>query len=248
MTPLMRRLILIVLFPMVASAGPLFVRGSLGFERTAGVHVRDLDCSSAEPPALFGCVAGNDQRALGAYGDFGRGPAFELALGRSLSRARLELALAHRQLDLDADANFIGVGGAQPVRGDVRSSAAFLNAAVDLAPWRVRPFVVAGAGLAHNEIGAVRYEFPGISPEAVTVLAGGTHTDFAWSAGAGAAIELSPSLALDVVWRWSDLGEVRTEDGPATIVRPNRELEIDIAGTRADLETSGVSVSLRWRR
>jgi opacity protein-like surface antigen len=248
MSPLMRGLILIVLFPLFASAAPLYVRGSLGLERTAGAHVRDIDCSSTEPPALFGCVAGNDERALGAYGDFGRGPVFELAVGRAYSRARFELALAHRQLDLDAESNFLGVAGEQPVRGDVRATAAFLNAAVDLTSWRVRPFLVAGAGLAHNEIGAVRYEFPGIAPEAVTVLRGGSHTDFAWSAGAGAALELSPSLALDVVWRWSDLGEVRTENGPATIVRPNRELEIDIAGTRADLETSGISVSLRWRR
>jgi opacity protein-like surface antigen len=247
MSPLMRRLILIVLFPLVASAAPLFIRGSLGFERTEGVHVRDVDCSSTEPPALFGCVAGNDGRALGAYGDFGRGPVFELAVGRSYPRARLELALAHRQLDLDAEANFLGVTGEQPVRGDLRSSAASLNAAIDLAQWRVRPFVVAGAGVARNEIGTVRYEFPGISPDAVTALRGGTRTNFAWSAGAGAAIELSEALALDVVWRWNDLGEVRTEAGRAMIVRPNRELEIDIAGTRADLQSSGVSVSLRWR-
>jgi opacity protein-like surface antigen len=113
--------------------------------------------------------------------------------------------------------------------------------------WRARPFIAAGAGASRNEIEEVTYAFPGIGREAVTITRGGSHTDFAWTASAGLAIPVGERLAVDLAIRYSDLGEVRTDDGEATIVRPNRTFSLDIAGTRADLETLGAGVSVRYR-
>lgn len=231
------------------AAAQLYVRGALGFEQSRDTTLRDRDCTATQPPALFGCGSGSDARPLGARGGFGGTPAIELGLGYG-SRARVELALTHRtEIDLDAEANFLGVSGRQPVRATGRSTAALVHGAIELAraSWRIRPFVTAGAGMARNETDAITYAFPGIDPRAVTITPGGSHTNFAWSAGAGASIALSPSLALDIAFRTTDLGDLRAEDGEATIVRPRGTFPLAIAGTRAEVKTRGIVVAVRYR-
>lgn len=224
------------------AAPALFVRAGAGYERGRETAMRDRDCTSTAPPALFGC-------GFEAAGEFGNTPVFEVAAGFG-SRARLELALAHRRLELDAHANFTGVTGEQPVRADGRSLSAMVNGATELAPasWRLRPFMTAGAGVARNSTGPVVYSFPGIGENAVTITRGGAHTNFAWNAGLGATFDLTPSLALDLAFRHTDLGTLRSPRGTATIVRPNRTLEIDIDQTRADVATRGITLSVRWTR
>ena len=237
----MRRLFFLFFFPLCADAQ--FVRVAIGFEQSRDTTVRDVRCSSTQPPALFGC-------GFFAKGDMGSAIVPELAVGIEPSmRTRFEVALAHRSLQLDANANFTGVGGDQPVTADVRSLSMLITGAVDLAPasWRIRPFVMAGAGLSHNSIDEVVYAFPGIGPQAFTITSGGTYTDIAMTAGAGLSVPITSNFTLDAAWRLTDFGDVRTDAGPATIVRPTRELTIGIDATRADLQTSGVSVSLRWR-
>lgn len=228
-----------------------YVRFAAGVEWSDDTVVRDRDCSSTTPPALFGCVEGNDGRAIGARGDFGRTPVWELGAGLELTpRLRAEIAVARRDaLELDAEANFVGVNGSQPVSADASSQSAMIAVAYDLADpaLRVRPVVSVGAGLSRNEMGRATYAFPGIAPDAVTILAGGSDTAFAWTASTGVAIDLSSTLTLDVALRYSDLGEITTEHGEATIVRPNRTLTLDIAGVRAPLDTLGVVMALRWR-
>jgi len=238
----MRWLALLFLSSQLFAAPPLYVRAGAGLERTSDTVLRDRDCGSTQPPAFFGC-------GLDARGDFGQVPAFEVAIGAG-TRTRVELALAHRQLDLDATSNFTGVPGEQHVRADGRSISAMLSGAVDLAPgtWRLRPFITAGAGVARNSTSDIVYSFPGIGPEAVTITRGGTHTAFAWKAGVGAAFTLSDTLALDLTFRHSDLGTLRSPRGTATIIRPNRTLELDIDETRAEIEMRGIMLSLRWTR
>ena len=243
--------VLILLAPPALAATHPFFRAGVSLGRTGDAVVRDRDCSSTEPPALFGCVDGLDGRALAAYGDFGRAAGLEIAAGRELSDAvRVEIAVARRRLSLDADANFTGVVGEQPVRANGASWSAMLGGAVDLSPrtWRVRPFVSAAAGAARNDLGRVLYAFPGIAPDAITETSGGVTTSFAWNAGAGVAIALSDALIVDVSARYSDLGDVGTDAGPATIVRPRGTFEIGIDGTRASLRDRALVVSLRWVR
>jgi opacity protein-like surface antigen len=240
-----RAFFLALLFlPLTANAeSTVFVRAGGGWERGGDTTVRDVQCRSTNPPALFGC-------GFRAEGEFGSAFVPEVAVGLEVSpRGRFELAVARRSMELDANANFLGVTGDQPVASEVRSTALLLGGAVDLAPasWRVRPFVMAGAGLARNEIDEVVYAFPGLGSQAVTVTRGGAYTELATVAGAGLTMPLSSSLSLDVAYRWTDLGEARTEAGAARIVRPTRELTIDVDATRADVQASGVSVSLRWR-
>lgn len=237
---------------LVIAALPLgaqsYVRAGAGFERSGDVTFRDVDCSSTQPPALFGCDSGPDGLPFGARGDVESSVTFEVALGREAGRARFELLLTTRGgFRTDADANFVGVTGAQPVYADVRSISAMVGGAFGLGPqqWRVRPFVAAGAGVAQNEIGMITFAFPGIASDAVTVLRGGTETSIAWRAGAGLSFPLADGLTLDLAAHYTNLGDIRTEHGEATIVRPTRTLTLDIAAIEAELETTGVTLSLR---
>jgi opacity protein-like surface antigen len=246
----MNRLFLIVLFLAPVALADPYLRLGGGFERSGATTLRDADCKSAQPPALFGCDGGIDGRPLAARGDAGDTPVMELAAGMTFgSNGRIEIALADRSgLDFDGGANFRGVAGAQPVRADGRSRSAMLIGAWNVAYVDgIRPFVFAGAGLARNETGPVTFAFPAIGPEAVTVIQGGRHDEFAWTAGAGFSLPVNDRLTLELALRYSDLGELRTDDGQATIVRPTRTLTLDIAGTRASLRTLGTTLSLRCR-
>ena len=236
---------LLLIVSSIAFAATPYVRAGAGFDASRDTILRDRDCSATSPPALFGCGAGVDGEPLAARGDFGRTPSIDLAAGLELtSRTRVELALTHRDaLDLEAEANFLGVAGDQPVQANGRATSALASGFLDIG----RFFVGAGAGVSRNELGAITYMFPAIAPDAVTITRGGTHTAFAWSAAAGTSIPLTDRIVLDLALRYADLGTVRTDAGAATIIRPTRTLRLDIAGTRADVKTAGVTVSVRWR-
>lgn len=232
------------------SAADLYVRGGISLEQSGPTTILDRDCTSTAPPALFGCGNGIDGLPLAARGDFGSVEGVDVALGTTLGdRARAELAFTSRELHLDAFANFIGVRGVQSVRAGGGSDAVMANVFWTAAERHdVQPFVFAGAGAARNTLDRVHYAFPSIDANAVTITRGGSHTGFAWNAGAGASFRVSRSLAVDVMLRYTDAGDVETDAGEAAIVRPNRTLSIAIDGTRGDLELFGLVVGVRWLR
>lgn len=238
----MRRLPLFLLLFVSSNlfaASPYIAIGG-GFLRGSTTTLHDRDCSATQPPALFGC----GYHARGAFGD---SPLVRVAAGLSSQRARVELELASRsQLDLTANANFTGVSFPQPVRANVSSQSALIIGALDLGTARVRPFLSAGAGVARNKTGSVVFSFPSIAPNATTTIRGGERTSFAWTTSAGASVALTSSLHLDLALRYDDLGDIRTDAGSATIVRPTRQLTLDIAGTRARIRAGGALATLRW--
>lgn len=236
---MIRRLALLTVLALTsvtASAAP-FVRFGTGLDRTRTAVLRDRDCTSTAPPALFGC-------GFEARGDFSRTASFTLGAGVELPHhARVELELTHRPgLALDATANFTGVTGDQPVNADAHATTALAIATIDVH----RFFVSAGAGVSRNELDAVTYAFPGIAPNAVTITRGGTHDAFAWSVAAGTTFPITPRLDLDLALRYTSLGDFTTDAGRATIIRPTRTLELEIDDTRAPVRAAGVTVSLRW--
>src|SRR5690606_21195070 len=160
-----------------------------------------------------------------------------------------EVLLArHAGLAFSGEANFTGVAGAQPVDGGARSLAVFAAGFVDFrdegARWR--PYLGAGIGAARNRLDAVTYGFPGLAPGALTRTQGGSDTGFAWMAAAGVTVPLGARVVLDLGVRHTDLGEARTDVGPATIVRASGALALDVGATRADLRTTGVVAGVRW--
>lgn len=240
-----------VLSPVaMAQDGDSYLRAGLGVAWSEDTHFSDSDCTQTAPPALFGCQTGVDGRALGAYGDFDRGLTIEIGLGhRFTPRLRGEVLLDYRPgLEFDGDANFLGVSGEQPVDTQLDSLAAFAVGYLDFPnASRWQPYLGAGIGIARNRIDRVDYAFPGLGETAATRTSGGSDTGLAWLATAGIAVELSPRLQLDLAYRYSDLGNVRGDRGPATIVRTSGTVTLDVGATRAQLTTQGVLASLRWR-
>ena len=229
--------------------GP-YLRLGAGVQWPESSALKDQRCSSTSPPALFGCGSGDDGRSLGAYGGFDQAPVVDAAIGyRWTSWLRTE-ALLHwsPQLNVSAQSNFLGAGSNQPVSASGNGLAGFGVLYVDgpsLAT--VRPFIGAGLGAARTSLSDVTYRFPAISSDAVTVTSGGRSTSFAYLLTAGVSIPVSERLDLDLAYRWTDLGTVKTNAGSAKLVRPAGRSKLAIAGTEIDLQTQAVVASLRFR-
>jgi len=237
-----------------AHAEGFYLRLGAGMEQSSSSRFIDRSCNSVVPPALFGCEPGNDGRTIGARGDFGSMVGLEVGVGyHVLPALRIEANLQHRpRFSFSGNANFLGVPGAQPVSARLSASSANLAAYVDLAALGVpsigpfRPFVGGGIGASRIEIGSATFGFPGIGPDAATIIGGGVATNLSWMLTAGVEAAVTERVTLDIAYRYTDLGTVKTRDAPATIMRPSRTSTLTIAGTKAHLATHGIWLSLRF--
>lgn len=232
-----------------ADRGP-YLRLGAGVQWPQKQRLRDQDCGSKHPPALFGCGSGDDGQPLGAVGTFRQSPMVDAAVGyRWTSWLRTEaLVNWSPQLDWHGQANFLGAGSNQPVTASGRSLAGFAVVLVD-APKVVgmRPYLGAGVGAASTSVSDITFGFPAKGPSAETVIKGGSSQALATLLTAGVAVPLSDRIELDLAYRWMDLGRITTPDATATITRPQRRTRLAIGGTQMDLETQAVIGSLRFR-
>ena len=204
------------------SADQLYLRAGMGLDRPAETAFTDLDCSSASPAALYGCGRGGDGAPYRSVGDFGTAPVLELGLGYAAAPAvRLEVLAEYRpRLAFDGRANFLATARRQSVVAKLSSLSAILAAYVDLPGLGLprlgplAPFVGAGVGAARTWIGETRMTFPATT----TIVPGASRTGFAWMLTAGVAVALDERMTLDLAWRYSDLGEVRTRIERARLV------------------------------
>ena len=234
-------------------AGEYYARAGIGISDPAEAVFTDRDCSSEAPAALYGCGLGGDGTPYRSRGAFGTVAALEAGLGYAVSSAvRLEVLVDYRPgLEFDGRANFLEPGRQQSVAADVSSLSGTVVAYVDL-PGPLLPkvgalgfFVGAGAGIAHNRIDETRMTFPATT----TIVPGGNRSGFAWIVTAGVGAALSERTTLELVWRYSDLGEARTSRGQGRVIWHDGRREpllLDLAETRANLRSHGLSFSLRY--
>ena len=202
--------------------------------------------------ALYGCGTGGDGAPYRSVGDFGTVQAVEVGLGYVTGAARFELLVEYRpRFAFEGRANFLAPESRQSVSADLSSVSGMLAVFVDLAglglprPGPFAPFVGAGIGAAHTRIGKTTMTFPATT----TTVPGGSRVGLAWMATAGVALALDERVTLDLAWRYTDLGEVRTGRGAGRVVwrDGSREpLPLDLAPTRARLAGHGVRLSLRY--
>ena len=235
-----------------AAAGDYYLRAGIGLDRPGEAAFTDKDCSSTVPAALYGCGSGRDGAPYRSAGGFGTVPAIELGLGYGAGAFRFEARVESRpRYTFEGRANFLAPDRRQDVSARLSSVSAMLAGFVDLAalgvpkPGPFAPFLGAGIGAAHTRIGETTMTFPATT----TIVPGGSRTAPAWMATAGFATALDDRVTLDLAWRYSDLGEVRTPRGPGRVVwhdgsRAPRPL--DLAPTRARLRGHGVRLSLRY--
>ncbi|MBK5914201.1 outer membrane protein [Rhodocyclus purpureus] len=230
-----------------------YVRGSLGYEKYADANFSDARCSSTNPPALFGCGAGVDGRSLGAYGDFGHGRIAEIAVGARLSPLwRADISLAERSgMDYQGNANFRSVGLHQPVTGNAETTTAMLNLYLDLAALTgsdggtIRPYLGVGAGVSHNRLGKMNFSFPeNTGRHRTTETPKGERTEFAYSLMLGAEMALSRQFFLDASLRYTDLGEIGSDQGDMRMNHVAAPIRIDEIKTR--LRSYGWAIGIRY--
>ena len=229
-----------------------YLRAGFVADGSKPTRFKDEDCSSTSPAALYGCGDGVDGAPLSSLGDFGTKAGIDLGLGYVAAPAlRLEAVLQHRpRFSFDGRANFRQTTDRQDVSAKLSTVTGMLAAYVDLPALGLprvgplSPFVGAGAGLSRIRIGETRMEFP----RTRTVVPGGRRTGFAWMATAGVAVSLGDKMTLDLAWRYTDYGTVKTgkatgriefRDGRAPFLLP-------LARTRAALRRHGWVLSLRY--
>ncbi|MDE0409324.1 MAG: outer membrane beta-barrel protein [Alphaproteobacteria bacterium] len=236
-----------------AEAGGLYLRAGVGLDRPGGTAFTDRDCSSASPAALYGCGRGGDGAPLRSVGDFAAAPTLELGLGYAASSAlRLEVVAEYRpRLDFEGRANFLEPRRRQSVEVELSSLTAMLAAYLDLAEaglpglGPLAPFVGAGAGVVSTRAGATRMTFP----RTTTLVPGARRSGFAWMFEAGVSAALGGRATLDLAWRYTDLGEVRTGRGAGQVIwrDASREpLPLDLAETWSRLTCHGLRLSIRY--
>ena len=235
-----------------AAADGYYFRGGIGMDRPGDTAFTDTDCASEVPAALYGCGTGGDGAPHRSTGQFGTVPAVELGLGHAAGSMRFEVLVEYRpDFDFDGQANFLAPGRRQEVSASLSSVSGMLAGFVDLhafglpAAGPVVPFVGGGVGLARTRIGATTMTFPKTS----TTVPGGSRTGPAWMVTAGVAVALDARISLDLAWRYSDLGDIRTPRGPGRVVwrDGSREpLPLDLAPTQARLRGHGLRLSLRY--
>ncbi len=226
-----------------------YARLGVGLDAPDSDRFRDDDCSSTEPPALFGCVNGDNDQRIGARGEFDRSTVIDASLGyRFNSWLRAEALMSWRpSIDFSGQSNFLGAGPNQPVHGSASSLAGFGVAYVDLPRvGRLQPFLGAGLGVARNRLDSMRYAFPRLAANASTTTPGGSSNNLAYLLTAGLSLPLSNRLDLDLAYRYTDLGQAQTGRGEAEVVRSSGSRRIAIGGTRANLQSHGVMLSLRY--
>ena len=74
--------------------------------------------------------------------------------------------------------------------------------------WHVTPFVGVGIGGAYNRIS--NFQDIGVTTSANNFYAAGEKWNFAWAVHAGVAYQATPSLTVELAYRYIDLGDALT--------------------------------------
>lgn len=240
-------LTLCLLLPQVGHSANPYMRSSLGYEKSNDTNFRDNHRNATTPPALG--------RTLGAYGDLGESTAFELSLGKTIhSLFRIEAVVARRNgFEFSGNANFAGAGSDQPTTATFNQYTAMAFGYVDLSlllgltPGKIEPYLGAGLGVARNELGSVRFSFPDLATQpASSITQSGSDTQFAMAATAGLGLPLTNSITVDIAWRYSDYGQIKTDSGTMEVQRgTNPPSFIAINSISAPLRTHAIYTGFR---
>ena len=197
---------------------------------------------------------------------------FHLAAGTRLPyRLRIQMELGHaRDLEWRGNTNYRSSGQHQPSEARLDTWQLLLAGFHDFPGWnlgptcRIQPFMGAGLGFTDYQLDRYVQRFPepdntqgylrrgpnGEIPS--TALPRGSGQNFTWMLTAGVAIPIRSNIHLDLSYRYTDAGEIRTRTGDITIVRyredgTRREIVVPINRTKADYRTRSLLAVLRFR-
>ena len=234
------------------AASQVYLRTGISVALDASAQFTDVDCTTAMPAALYGCGAGGDGAPLRTAGSFGASTALEVGAGYALSPTlRIELRMTYRpSVAFGGRANFLAPHREQSVAVDGSSLAGLVAAEVELPAafgrglGGFRPFAGAAVGRVRHRLGETHMSFPATE----TFVPRATHTQWTWAVTAGVARALGQRTTLELAWRYTEQGDVRTGTGAGRVQwrDGSRTLALDLAPTRAGLRHHGAGLSVRY--
>ncbi len=239
------------------SAGVAFMRKQ---------DTRFVDGGDSGHAALYG-----DEETFDA-GEIDNGVQFHLSAGTRLPyrlRAELQLGFA-RATRWRGNTNYRNSGEHQPSKARLDTRQILLAGFHDFSGWNlapgfhIQPFLGAGLGVTDYRLRDYIQRFPepddpngylrrgpgGEIP--LTALPRGSGQNFTWMLTAGGAIPIRSHINLDLSYRYTDAGEIRTSTGDITVVRyredgTRRDIVVPINRTKADYRTRSLLAVLRFR-
>ena len=188
-----------------AIVGGWYLRGDIGYSNQ---NVDELD------NVLYDTTDSIDEVSR----DFDGAPIFGAGIGYKFNRwFRADVTGEYRSKADFTGADIIESGGVTTVNTyDAKKSEwlGLVNAYADLGSWRgISPYVGAGVGAVNVEIHG--FSDIGVGSSGDPAFAFGEDNDewnFAWAVYAGVGFEVTPSVTLDIGYRYLDLGDAESGD------------------------------------
>ncbi len=169
--------------------------------------------ADAAPTFLYARVDGGGSFPTGNELDgFNPSPLVGAGLGFSpLPFLRTDVTLSYRTgYSGSATDTTLVPGTTISEKSKIRSLVGMVNAYFDLPTIAgFTPYVGGGAGAARSELGSTTFSGGGTQ----VTLNGVTQTNFAWQVGAGVAIRILPTIALDIGYHYLDAGSLKGSTG-----------------------------------
>ncbi|MES0882473.1 outer membrane protein [Roseibium sp. SCP14] len=175
--------------------------------------------------------------------DLGVSPVFGIGIGRQIYKNfRGDVTFNYRggfELDTESTDSL----PASPLDADIKSYSLMANLYWDIYRFdagqlAITPYLSGGAGVAINQTDDMLLIAGGTN---AAEISGGTKTNFAFQVGAGAGIEMSEHLTLDLGYRYVDLGEFQSGKNLPSV--PSVKLNDPIKG---DLTSHEIMIGLRY--
>jgi opacity protein-like surface antigen len=143
----------------------------------------------------------------------------------------------------DVESNDVPGGflpGTNEYTADIESWLGLANAYIDLGTWYcITPYVGGGVGFA--SISVLGLKDVNVPNNGIAFASDNTETNFAWALYAGLAYKVTPSLTLDLAYRYTDIGDAKS----------GNRLAYDNSGVFGpveieDITSNDVMLSVRW--
>lgn len=218
--------------PVAAQSSEIYLRGDFGLVFGTWSTETDLNPGAANaslgPNPLWG------KTGTGVMVDIGAGYRFAPFL-------RLEGTIGYLpSIEFNGTFSNSTVTARSNISALVGLAAAYIDIAglIGKLPHDIQPFVLGGAGFA-TVINSAENAY--LNGQYVNSFSGATITNVAWTAGAGIGVPLTPSLMLDLTYRYLDLGQRRV--GPLLTDPTGQFL---LTQDRADMQVHNVMIGLRF--
>lgn len=231
--------------PCVGCVGPWYLKGFIG---AANPHVDDINTELFQFNDFQ--VFHNDIKSSPLFG-VGAGYEFNTWLRFDITGEYRGKSVFQAQDRYPGSDGFNRVGppfapgafnpGTNEYTADIESWLGLANAYIDLGTYHcVTPYIGGGVGFA--SISVLGLKDVNVPNNSVFYAADHTESNFAWAVYAGLAYDVTPSVTLDLAYRYTDLGDARS--GTVTAYDNSssyKSVEIE------DITSHDLMLGVRWR-